>query len=67
MKDMRASAMESRPSANRVKLPVYVEIETSAIPIANRVYIESQAALRPSWKAVDEDEDDDDGRGLFNK
>lgn len=48
MKDMRASAMESRPSANRVKLPVYVEIETSAIPIANRVYIESQAALRPS-------------------
>lgn len=40
--------MESRPSANRVKLPVYVEIETSAIPIANRVHIESQAALRPS-------------------
>ena len=56
---MRASAIESRPSAARVKLPVYNEMDISVTPIANRVHIESQAAFLPSWNAVD-------GEGFFN-
>jgi hypothetical protein len=45
--------MESKPSANRVRLPVVVEMPTSAIPIASSVHIETHAARFPSSKAFD--------------
>jgi hypothetical protein len=52
MNDTRASTIESRPSANNVKLPVAVDTTTSAIPIPNSVQIDSQAARLPSSKAL---------------
>lgn len=48
MNDTNASAIESRPSANNVKLPVVVDTNTSAIPIPSSVQTEIQAARLPS-------------------
>lgn len=53
IKETSASAIESRPSAKRVRLPVVVEITTSAIPMPNSVHIDTQAARFPSSKAFD--------------
>jgi hypothetical protein len=51
MNETRESARESRPSASKVKLPVVVDITTSATPIPNKVQIDDQAAFFPSSKA----------------
>src|SRR5215203_5239172 len=53
MNETSASAIESRPSANRVRLPVVVEITTSAIPIPSSVHTDTHAARFPSSKAFD--------------
>jgi hypothetical protein len=53
MNETNASAIESKPSAKRVRLPVVVDIVTSAIPIANRVQTDIYAVLFPSSKALD--------------
>jgi hypothetical protein len=54
MNETRASAIESKPSANRVRLPVVVvEMTTSAIPIPINVHIDTHAARFPSSKAFD--------------
>ena len=49
--EINESANESSPSANNVRLPVVVDITTSATPIPNKVQTEIQAAFFPSSKA----------------
>jgi hypothetical protein len=53
MNETSASAIESKPSANRVRLPVVVDMKTSAIPMPNNVHTETHAARFPSSKAFD--------------
>ena len=50
--ETNASAIESRPSAKSVRLPVEVEIVTSATPIARSVHTDTHAARFPSSKAL---------------
>ena len=51
MNETSASAIESKPSAERVKLPVKVDMTTSAIPIPRSVHMDTHAARFPSSKA----------------
>jgi hypothetical protein len=51
MNETSASAIESKPSANKVRLPVVVDMTISATPIPSSVHTETHAARFPSSKA----------------
>jgi hypothetical protein len=53
MNETSASAIESKPSANSVRLPVEVDMTTSAIPMPSSVHTDTHAARFPSSKAFD--------------
>jgi hypothetical protein len=51
MNETSASAIESKPSANKVRLPVVVDMTISATPMPSSVHTETHAARFPSSKA----------------